>query len=124
LPKLNQPPIEFLSISEGDQTLTIDLNSLSLKELKDLQSQVAKAVSGYEDRRKREALSELEEKARALGFTLAELTGLATMRKRSPAKAKYANPANSADTWSGRGRKPRWFSEALAKGKQPDDLVI
>ena len=61
--------------------MNIDLNSLSLKELKDLQSQVAKAISGYEDRRKRDALAELEEKAKALGFSLAELTGITAGRK-------------------------------------------
>ena len=104
--------------------MKLDVNTLSLKELKDLQSQVAKAISGYEDRRKREALAELEEKARAMGFSLSELTGVTTGRKRSPSTAKYANPANAADTWSGRGRKPRWFSEALAKGKKPDDMAI
>ena len=104
--------------------MKLDLNTLSLKELKDLQSQVAKAISGYEDRRKREALAELEEKAKAMGFSLSELTGLTTGRKRSPSTAKYANPANAADTWSGRGRKPRSFSEALAKGKKPDDMAI
>lgn len=97
---------------------------MSLKELKDLQSQVTKAIAGYEDRRKRQALSELEEKAREMGFSLAELTGAVTTRKRAPATAKYANPANSADTWSGRGRKPRWFAEALAKGKSPEDMAI
>ena len=104
--------------------MNIDVNSLSLKELKDLQSQVAKTISGYEDRRKREALAELEEKAKAMGFSLAELTGVTATRKRTPSVARYANPANKADTWSGRGRKPRWFSEALAKGKKPDDLAI
>jgi DNA-binding protein H-NS len=113
-----------VSLSEGDQTLKLDVNTLSLKELKDLQSQVAKAISGYEDRRKREALAELEEKAKAMGFSLAELTGVTAGRKRSPSVAKYANPANASDTWSGRGRKPRWFSEALSKGKKPDDMAI
>jgi DNA-binding protein H-NS len=104
--------------------LNVDLNSLSLKELKDLQSQVAKAISGYEDRRKKELLAELDEIAKAKGFSLAELTGVSAGRKRSPSVAKYANPANAADTWSGRGRKPRWFSEALAKGKRPEDMAI
>ena len=104
--------------------MNIDLNSLSLKDLKDLQSQVARAIAGYEDRRKREALAELEEKAKAMGFSLAELTGVAATRKRSPSVAKYANPANKADTWSGRGRKPRWFTEALAKGRKPEDLAL
>ena len=104
--------------------MKIDLNTLSLKDLRDLQSQVAKAISGYEDRRKREALAELEEKAKAMGFSLSELTGVTGGRKRSPSVAKYANPANKDDTWSGRGRKPRWFSEALAKGGKPEDMAI
>lgn len=104
--------------------MTIDINGLSLKELKDLQSQVAKAIASFEDRKKKEALAELEEIARAKGFTLAELTGLTVARKRAPASAKYANPADSSDTWSGRGRKPRWFVAALAAGQTPEDLAI
>ncbi len=102
----------------------MNLNSYSLKELKELQSQVAKTIANFEDRRKKEALAELEEKARAMGFSLAELTGAAPTRKRSPAVPKYANPANKSDTWSGRGRKPRWFAAALAAGKKPESMSI
>lgn len=104
--------------------MDLNLNALSLKELKELQTQVAKAIATFEDRRKKEALSELEDKARALGFSLAELTGGAVARKRAPATAKYANPANPSDTWSGRGRKPRWFEAALNAGKSPEDLAL
>ena len=102
----------------------MDLNNHSLKELKDLQAQVAKAIASFEERRKKDALSELEDKAREMGFSLAELTGAAVARKRSPAVAKYANPANASDTWSGRGRKPRWFVDALAHGKSAEDMAI
>jgi DNA-binding protein H-NS len=104
--------------------MDLNLNALSLKELKDLQTQVAKAIATFEDRKKKEALSELEEKARAMGFSLAELTGATVVRKRAPATAKYANPANKSETWSGRGRKPRWFEAALNAGKSPEDLAI
>lgn len=104
--------------------MSIDLNNLSLKELKELQAQVAKAISSFEDRKKKEALAELEEKARQLGFSLAELTGTTLARKRAPATAKYANPADASDTWSGRGRKPRWFDAALKAGQRPEDLAI
>jgi DNA-binding protein H-NS len=104
--------------------MTIDLNKMSLKELKDLQSQVNKAVSSFEDRRRKEALAEIEEVARAKGFTLSELTGGAMPRKRAPATAKYANPADKSDTWSGRGRKPRWVEAALKSGKTLADLSI
>ena len=104
--------------------MNIDLNALSLKELKDLQSQVAKAITSFEDRRKKEAIAELEEKAKEMGFSLAELTGVPAVRKRAPAVAKYANPEDPSDTWSGRGRKPRWFDAALKAGQKPEDLAI
>lgn len=105
--------------------MSIDLNNLSLKELKDLHSRVAKAISSFDARRKKADLAALEEKARELGYaSLAELTGEKGVRKRAPAQAKYANPADSSETWSGRGRQPRWFAAAMAAGKSPDDMAI
>ena len=105
--------------------MSINLDDLSLKELKDLQGKVSRAISTFEDRKKKQALAELEEKAREMGFSLAELTGaVAKVRKRAPAVPKYANPADKSDTWSGRGRKPRWFDAALKAGKSPEDLAI
>lgn len=102
----------------------MDINALSLKELKDLQAQVARAIASFEDRRKKDAMIELEEKAKSMGFTLAELLGTTAARKRAPAAPKYANPADASDTWSGRGRKPRWFEAALKSGKSAEDMAI
>jgi DNA-binding protein H-NS len=104
--------------------LNLDVNSLTLKELKELQSQVAKSIGSFEERKRKEALTELEEKAKAMGFTLADLVGTNVVRKRTPAVAKFANPDNPNDKWSGRGRKPRWFAEALDAGRNPADFVI
>lgn len=104
--------------------MNIDLGTLSLKELKELQSQTAKAIASFEDRKRKETLAEIEELARSKGFSLAELTSAVTQRKRAPAVPKYANPADSSDTWSGRGRKPLWFVAALAAGKTAEDLAI
>jgi DNA-binding protein H-NS len=39
-------------------------------------------------------------------------------------KPKYRNPGNGDQTWSGRGKQPRWFADALAGGKSADDLLI
>lgn len=102
----------------------MDLTSLSLAELKKLHKDVASAIANFEDRAKSKARAELEAQARALGFSLAELVGVDAPRKRAPASAKYGNPANASDTWSGRGRKPAWFAAAIAAGKTPDDLAI
>ncbi len=104
--------------------MAIDLDNLSLKELKDLHARAGKAIASFDDRKKKAALAELEEIARSKGYSLAELTGAAVTRKRAPAVAKFANPADKSDTWSGRGRKPRWFAAALNAGKSPADLAI
>lgn len=36
--------------------------------------------------------------------------------------AKYVGP--QGQLWSGRGRRPHWFGEALAAGKTPADLEL
>lgn len=102
----------------------IDLNAMSLQELKELHREVGKAVANYEDRKKKEALAALEEQARKLGFSIAELTGAKVAKTRAPASAKYANPADPSDTWSGRGRKPRWFAEAIVAGASPESMAV
>lgn len=104
--------------------MTINLDDLSLKELKDLQNRATKAVANFQDRHRRAALAEIEELARAKGFSLSELVEMSTPRKRAPAVEKYANPADRSDTWSGRGRKPRWFVAGLAAGKTPEEMSI
>ena len=101
-----------------------DLEALSLSELKKMQKDVAKAISTFEDRQKAEARAKVEALARDLGFSLAELVGTETKTYRAPAAAKYRHPENPALTWSGRGRKPQWFVEALAAGKTAENLAI
>nr|WP_278251415.1 H-NS histone family protein [Stenotrophomonas maltophilia] len=37
---------------------------------------------------------------------------------------KYRNPANPNETWSGRGRQPRWLAALVEKGKSASDFLI
>lgn len=101
-----------------------DLEALSLNELKKIQKDVAKAISTFEDRQKSEARAKVEALARDLGYSLAELVGAETKSSRAPAAPKYRHPENLALTWSGRGRKPQWFVEAVERGKTAAELEI
>ncbi len=104
--------------------MTVNIDALSLKELRDLRARIDRAISTFETRKKQEAILALEEQARAFGFSLSELLAEAPARKRKPAAAKYANPADKSETWTGRGRKPRWVEAALKAGKRLEDLLI
>ena len=101
-----------------------NLEALSLKELRQLQKDLTKAISTYEDRHKAEARAKLEAIAKEMGYSLADLIGGKVKATRAPAVAKYRHPENATLTWSGRGRRPLWFADALDAGKTPGELAI
>ncbi len=37
---------------------------------------------------------------------------------------KYRNPANSAETWAGRGKQPKWLAAETGKGRSLDEFLI
>lgn len=100
----------------------IDLSSMSLEELKKLDKDISRAIAGFEQRKKAEALAALEAKAREMGFSLADLAG--GKSGKSVSAPKYQDPNDPTRTWTGRGRKPAWFNEALDAGTSPDDMLI
>ncbi|MFC3571351.1 H-NS histone family protein [Paracoccus sp. TOH] len=102
--------------------MTIDLDAMSLRELRDLRNKLDRAISTFEDRRKREALAAAESAVREFGFNLADLT--VAKQGRGKVAPKYANPEDPSLTWTGRGRKPRWVQEALDSGKKLEELEI
>ena len=104
--------------------MAIDIKSLNPTQLDEL---IKKAESRKHDI-KRERASKVRDKVNALikaeGFTFAELYGGKRSGKRGKVAPKFRNPANHAETWSGRGKRPRWFNAALKAGKKEKDLLI
>ena len=102
--------------------MTIDLESMSREELKQLVADAQKALKSVDSRRKAEAKRAAEKVAKEFGFSLDEI--VSGGGKGSKGVAKYANPANSSQTWTGRGRKPNWVIDALKSGKSLDDMAL
>ena len=76
--------------------MDLNLEKMSLAALKDLKARVSRAIDSFNDRRKREILAELEEMARARGYTLAELNSMKAARKRSASAPKTNSSARSS----------------------------
>ncbi|WP_170327167.1 H-NS histone family protein [Ruegeria arenilitoris] len=105
--------------------MAISLEKMSRKELLELRDQVEAALKSAEKRERKEALQAAEKAAAEFGFSLSELSdGAAKPSKSAKTRAKYKNPANPEQTWSGRGRKPQWVHEALNAGADIADLEI
>jgi DNA-binding protein H-NS len=106
--------------------MAIDLKSMNHNQLSDL---IARAKA-RQDELAKERAAKLRDKINALvkaeGFGLDEVLGRSGGRgkARGKVKPKYRNPADPAQTWTGRGKRPRWFSAALSSGRKEKDLLI
>ncbi|AAM39953.1 MULTISPECIES: H-NS histone family protein [Xanthomonas] len=122
--------------------MSIDLTGLSAKQLgaliknaKKQQTVVAKRAPIAKVR------TQLTRAAKAQGYSIEELFGAAASagpgrpaaagkpgpragRKLGKVAPKYRNPANAQETWTGRGKQPRWLAELTAAGKKVEDFLI
>lgn len=95
---------------------------------KDLLAQIEVLKAQAEEARMREkesGIAEIKALMAKLGITVEDL-----MEKRgrgavkgTPAAAKYRDPV-SGETWSGRGRSPRWLQAAEAAGQNKESFLI
>ncbi|SHI55227.1 H-NS family nucleoid-associated regulatory protein [Wenxinia saemankumensis] len=105
--------------------MSVDYMSMSRKDLEDHQKKLSQALSSVEDREKKKAMEAAERAAAEHGFSLAELTGAAKGRKaRTKGTAKYRNPEDPSQTWTGKGRRPKWIVEAEDAGRPISDFEI
>lgn len=123
--------------------MSIDLNRLSAKELQDLINQAKKRKTTLDKRKPIATVrSKLTRLAAAEGYSIAELFGGGAVAKSAPRAAtastrtttkgrklgkvepKYRNPANGAETWSGRGKQPKWLAALMAQGRNVDEFAI
>lgn len=69
-------------------------------------------------------VAEIQAKMKEFGITLDDLRGGAKKTKaRGAVAAKFRNPA-TGESWSGRGRAPRWLAEEMAKGRAKEAFLI
>ncbi|NUS37805.1 MAG: H-NS histone family protein [Lysobacter sp.] len=122
--------------------MSIDITRLSSKELDALINQARKRKTTLSKRKPIAVVrSKLTQLAKAEGYTIAELFGGAAHggkpatsttkarkttagRKLGKVAAKYRNPANPKETWTGRGKQPRWLASETATGRKLDDFLI
>lgn len=105
-----------------------DLKNMTRKELEKLSRDIEKALNRLKKQDLKKAKDAAAKAAAAHGFTLNELVGSApkakAARPKTTSKMKYANPADASQTWTGKGRQPNWYKDAVASGKSPESMEI
>jgi DNA-binding protein H-NS len=73
--------------------------------------------------------TKLDVEKQKLESRLARLNGVAGQKQKArrpypKVHPKYRNPERPSETWSGRGKQPRWVGAQLRSGMKVDDLLI
>jgi DNA-binding protein H-NS len=99
-----------------------NLEKLTTKELNDLQTRVAEELNARKEAEKAAIKQRIDDLA-----SVHELYGMGRGRgagKGGKVAPKYRNPDNKMETWTGRGRQPRWLVAKLSKGGKLTDFTI
>jgi DNA-binding protein H-NS len=105
-----------------------NLEKLTVKELADLQSRIESEIARRKEQDKAVLKQKFEEMAGKAGLSVAELFGISSKGRGAgrggKVAIKYINPENKSETWTGRGRQPRWLAAKLSRGAKLQDFAI
>lgn len=105
----------------------VNYDKMSLKELLDHEARLTKAIVAARRNDIVNARKKVAAIAESLGYKIEDLAGSARGPKRATGgkvAVKYRNKDNPDETWTGRGRQPKWLAARLAKGAKLADFAI
>jgi DNA-binding protein H-NS len=99
-----------------------NLEAMSYAELAQMEARIARMKVDKQNAERAELRQRILAMVKEHGFEMSDLFGRG--RKGSVA-AKYRDPQNPANTWTGRGRMPRWLVAATKGGKvKKEDFLV
>lgn len=109
-------------------TASIDLQAFSDDELDALIEEAREILQDRKETQRREAIDEIQRLAAEHGLNVdikqRGTRGRRPRKSNGPRTAKYQNPDDPQQTWSGIGPKPKWFKDSLAQGKTLEELEV
>lgn len=103
-----------------------DLSKYSLAQLRALEAQLIEELKTRHFLSISKAREQILHIARSTGLSEKELLRIKApvTTTKSIVKVKYRNPSDSAQQWSGRGRKPAWLKAWITSGKSIEDTKV
>jgi DNA-binding protein H-NS len=98
------------------------LEKMSFAELTAMQAEISRLKSEKQNTERNALRQRLTEIAKQHGFDIHELFGRG---RKGTVAVKYRDPKNPDNTWTGRGRMPRWMVAATKGGKaRKEDFLV
>jgi DNA-binding protein H-NS len=101
-----------------------NIENMSYAELAAMQTRIERAKAEKQNSERAVLRQKINDMAKAQGFDLNDLFG-GRRKAKGKVAIKYRDPNNPTNTWTGRGRTPRWMAAATKGGKvKKEDFLI
>jgi DNA-binding protein H-NS len=102
-----------------------NLEKLSYADLAKMEQRIAQLKLEKQTEERADLRRKVADMVKAAGFDIDDLFGKGSRAKGGKVAPKYRDPQNPANTWTGRGRMPRWMVAATRGGKaRREDFLI
>lgn len=93
------------------------------QELLNQRKELEKQIEAARKQETAEVVAQIRKLMADFQLSIGDITSKSSAVKGSKVAPKYRNP-ETGDTWTGRGRQPKWVEAALASGKTLEDLAV
>jgi DNA-binding protein H-NS len=101
-----------------------DLEKMTYAQLTEMEAKIERIKLEKQNSERAAVRKQLMDIAKEHGFDIRELMD-GRKKGKGTVAAKYRDPKNPENTWTGRGRMPRWMVAATRGGKaSKDDFLI
>lgn len=101
----------------------MDLKDMSALQLRELIARSKSELIAREQAEKAAACEKIHAIAKDAGIPLKELLAGIQSNSKKPVAARYRNPANATQTWTGRGRAPSWAKPYIESGTLDTTII-
>lgn len=101
----------------------VNIDSLSVEQLEALTKDAQAKIKQKQAQGLKDAYLQFKQIAKENGTTIEEILKVGKKAQKE-SNVAYRDPQNPKNVWAGRGRKPVWLEEALAKGKKLEDYAV
>jgi DNA-binding protein H-NS len=114
----------------NDVTTAPAASPVSLSDLKAARDKLNARIAEETKTNRKNTVAEIKALVEAYDIPQDELVasvfGKARKAKGTATKAepKYQNPADTDQTWTGKGRQPEWYKTAIEGGQSPETMLI
>lgn len=109
--------------------MSLELSGLSLVELNEIIAEAKALIAEKQEEAVQAAFQKMVLIASEVGLSAEEVLRRGREKAGKPVSRgvvppRYRNPTNPTETWTGRGKSPRWVQDKIARGITLEDMLI